>query len=767
MRRLLDESGLGQKQAVTRANKLLPDSVPELTVKRASERFAGDPGSTFHHVWALAEALLIACNKLKPRPADPGRGAVTAFELERLRSYEELRAQWCSWWHWLWEQARRDQPPGTDPRLSPYLVAAASFARIHPYPGLEDAPDPLPLPEGYVPQRALTLPVRDQTELASPGLAPAPATTGVEVSALDVFTSESPLSLLIGPPGCGKSTLLRIHVLDAADERTDGKRKRATAVPVLVPAVKLTGSEPLPEAMAEAVHELLGQYLPPDVSLTADFFEQCPDPQATWLVLVDGLDEIADHAARASLLDRLAQAARGTLYRIVVATRQIPPGDVATWKTEATRFELQPFFPDDLRSYAQDRFRSLGNPDHHTEQFITLIAEAGLDELARAPLMASMLCQLYAVAPGRRLPQGRSNVYGRFVEEMYRRNAHKRVADIQRQAIEALEASFQHIPDRQAVRAAAESTCNNLPKLINSLACQMFFEELTPTLDAVTSHPLARPPAPARRPEWNQFVACLLNSTGLLSVENGQLAFPHRTFLEFHAACYATRDKKESVRATRRLLNRGWMSLPGTWPFGPRDWRMTVRGHSLDRHLGADEASAREREDMSYAGFVLDLANDKGVAVKKRLMRVARTGGAKGGTFIALQAALGTRICPEAEAAARATLAYMALGAHTEPGAERLRAAETLVRLCDERGLEAFTAVADNPSLLVTLNPVYLPPRPDIPGTVPPPYSPTERAEARERTRRDTLVHLDAVMRDATLGDAARLQASRARAAIS
>lgn len=749
LRRLLRESGVDQSQARARANRLLPEAAAKLTAQRVSDRLSGDPGPDFPQLWALAEALLIECGEL----CAPGTDSSTAPEVKKW--FEAKRKRSYAFWHALWEVARAEPPLAPDPRPASYLRAAARFAHSHPYPSLPGTPPLPPLPEGCVARQVRPLP-------------PAAGYTGAAGEprpAADVFTSGSPVTVLIGAPGSGKSTLLRVHLLDSVDGGPDGRRKRPATVPVLVPATALTGTASLSQALATAVTGLLSRYPPSGAALAEDFFARRPRPKGTWLVLVDGLDEVADREARAGLLGRLADEAAtdGTPYRFVVATRPLPADELDVLGPDAARFELSPFTPEDLRGYARGRFRDLDDPDRHTELFTTSAADAGLGSLVRNPLMAAMLCGLYAADPGEPLPGGRTEIYGRFIDRIHGRNSHKRVAETQQRAIDALEEPFQRLPDRAAVRAAAERACNGLLELVDLFAHRMFFDGAPATLDLLAAHPAARRPEQVPGPDWHRFLGDLLRPTGLLSVQDGEPAFPHRTFLEYHAARHATCDPKTSAWAVRDLLDQGWFNPPALWPFGGKCWSMPVDRAPSRTPLGEEEVRVRELGDMSYAGFVFDLAERAGADPGKKLLRVARKGGAEGGKFIALQAALGTRISPETAAAARETLVRAALGPRRIPGRERVLAAETLVGLGDERGLDAFRAMAEDPRRLDTLDPWHMPLM-DFSRVAPP--SPQEMEETRRRTRRDTVARLDAVIRAAAPGAAVRPYATRARSSF-
>lgn len=99
----------------------------------------------------------------------------------------------------------------------------------------------------------------------------------------------------------------------------------------MVSAAALTTTDPLPTALAKAVTGDLRQVGLLD-ALTADFFRHHPRAGVSWLVLVDGLDEISDTDTRSAVLTMLAGAAaagRG-LYRFVVATRPLPAEELST-----------------------------------------------------------------------------------------------------------------------------------------------------------------------------------------------------------------------------------------------------------------------------------------------------------------------------------------------------------------------------------------------------------------------------------------------------
>ncbi len=206
----------------------------------------------------------------------------------------------------------------------------------------------------------------------------------------------------------------------------------------------------MPAVLAKATTRALSRFGLLD-ELTAEFFRRQPRTGVPWLVLVDGVDEIPDTDTRRAVLRLLAGVTAGqpTLYRFVVATRPLPARELDTLGPQVPRFQLQPFSGDNLLDYATKWFRDLENPGRHAKAFISGLQRSRLDVLARTPLMASMLCQLYAADPTRPLPEGRTSAYKAFVDLIYEQNTHKPVASTHDEAIQRLKGRHQIPKDNQ------------------------------------------------------------------------------------------------------------------------------------------------------------------------------------------------------------------------------------------------------------------------------------------------------------------------------
>ncbi|MDH6502512.1 hypothetical protein M2156_008822 [Streptomyces sp. SAI-149] len=775
LRRLLAESGLDKGIVVARANRLLDDwGVRRVSAPRFTERLSGQPGSNFAQLWALVAVMLVARGDLtQAEAAVPLRIRTTAGDgppaprarvgqtgdqpsVPRARAGRTSgagpgRAQGhCDYWYVLWESVREEPGPGPDRRLGVYLDAAARAHCGHAYPDLFSDDSAL-IADTYVPQLVVAT-ARGREGTGKPG------------PAAEVFAAVCGSSLLVAGSGGGKSTLMRIHAAETAAQLVD--RHSGKDVPVLVRAVKLAARGPFAHVLAAAASDALADQLAPG-ALIADLFRRRPSPKANWLVLVDGLDEIPARA-RTTLLRTLAAAEQEGPYRFVVSTRPLPRDELEAMPPAWARFDLLPFTAEDLHGYARARFADLTDRDGHVERFSALLAESGLAELARTPLMAALLCRLYAQTPGQRLPNGRTAVYREFVDRVYNQNTHKDVIESHQRAIEALVRPFQHVPDRDAVISAASTARNELLDLVGHLAFQLLYARAGTFAEAVADHPLSCPPSPLSAREWHAFLREMLSATGLLTAQGGELAFPHRTFMEYHAARCATRTRTERAWELWHLLDSRWVRPP-TWPFTRKTWSMSVMKVNFLSILGFYGLPTLTHADMSYAGFVLDLVDahgGPGANVRIRYLRIATRGGGEGGTFVTLQAALGTLVPAQAADAARATLARVALSGRRISGEQRLLAAETLCRVGDERGLEALRAMAEDPQQLDVIDQWHAPFRLQAMPYIFAPITPYEVEIMRRDSRRDTESKLEAMMRDPTLPEMARGEAGRVRVAF-
>ncbi|MFF1548068.1 HEAT repeat domain-containing protein [Streptomyces sp. NPDC058291] len=548
----LDELGKTQTAAIAEANKRRKSHKPQFmsTVngwfpKKEGKRKPSVPPD-FEDLWSVVAVIL---------------EWTTGKDKQYLEGTERPR------WKELHEDARR----GTimDEEVRGYLAAARKAADKHPYP---DDSAPSSLSTVYVHQRSRPA-ARDGHAAPGDGSAIGASGTGGAVPtepAEAVFVKAEPMCVLIAGPGTGKSTLLRARLRDTAGELLDDTHKPGKfgpAVPVRVSAHDLVGEDRhVPDVLAETTGRLseFGR-LP---TLTPDRFLKRPWTGAHWQLLVDDLDELPNAHMRRAVLEKLANAVgshRATwsrcrtsstpsalaaphdypqpLYRCVVATRPLAEGELDVLDDalgfKAPHYELQPFTSHDVHAYLERYFRTRWPQEeatHRARHFAGALRNASLDELARTPLMAFMLCRLYLAKPERPLPNGRAAVYEEFTNLLYDNNESKHVAESHEESITRLVESVQSPRARKEAEAAARNVHEKLPELIRHVAHRRLSDHRTPVIEALASHEAVQRPGKIRQERWEAFLENLLRHTGLLVHRADGLGFPHQTFLEYHAA---------------------------------------------------------------------------------------------------------------------------------------------------------------------------------------------------------------------------------------
>ena len=520
------------------------------------------------HLLPIAEILAVS-DELRKTHAEP-ESRQRAW-LDRL---DDARVQAGGWRY-----------PG--PAIRDYLTTALQAAEQHPYPGVDPGKVPPTLSEVYVHQEAR----------AGPGAEDLPR----EAQMLPARTVFEPpgSSVLVGTAGSGKSSLFRIAVTTEVREWQGGKPIRW--VPVRVQAADLVAARTVPAAIAASVCDDLCTFGLKQ-SWPAETFARPPFPDAEWLVLVDGLDELISADQRQDVLTKLAglNARDERIFRFVVATR--PPAEDNSaiplgWAPR--RFELLPFTDGQFSKVAANWFElELPEVADAVEQFLIQVRERELAEIARNPLMAAILCQLFASAPGSSLPPGRSRIFDAFEELLSNRMYSRSRGGIRYQLEAALERFGKIAVD------AGETLLARAPDLIRYLAWRRISGDTTATMDLVSNRLAGLKPRHVSATAWQGVLRDLLRRSGVLQERAGDFVFFHRTIAEHLAAQHVAADPGLSDDEFSRVFNQPlWQEVQSYARFLVATWagRPDLPG-TLNRVL--------EESGLAGARFVTSLQTD-------------------------------------------------------------------------------------------------------------------------------------------------------------
>jgi transcriptional regulator with XRE-family HTH domain len=553
----------------------------------------------------------------------------------------------------------RDRAESRVRRLDLYLAAAQRAAREHPYPGVFPGVVP-PLSAVYLRQHATRLNGERSARTSRPA---------------EEVLAESQTSVLVAGPGGGKSSLLRSLVATVTAEWIAGRG--ASGIPVVVPAAAL-GEGPLGPALAAAVSADLAPYGLIE-NLPAEFFASAPSPGATWRILIDGLDEVADPDTRSRMLRTIAAVSHGeqaALYRFVIATRPLPDSELRLLGSDVPCYELRPFDAEQVPEIVGSWLREFGLPDPEeiARNFTMALRRTRLIDLARIPLMAAMLSQVHATDPTQPLASNRGQIFEDFIALLWERQP---ALDLTVPGSASL-ARY----GRSAV-TRAEECVTRLGAILERLAAERRLGDTTPAIMLVEMYPAAQRPTgvPVRR--WRAFLHAALRGTGLLTDQAGDLVFLHQTLLEYFAARYALREPESARVALREAFHQ---------------LRQRDNVRRIASRLGASAPlrihERSPKNDPSFVGFLVDLAQTSHRADTTRHLRhlASRSAGPDGWRFIAELSKLGTAAPPEVLTAAAGNLYRRATNLHIE-GHERFRSAVTLIELDLARATEALLGI--------------------------------------------------------------------------
>ena len=239
-----------------------------------------------------------------------------------------------------------------------------------------------------------------------------------------------PLFLLLGAPGSGKTTLLRhlTTLLARGEAATTLALPDKPLLPILVPlrnfgrflaAHSKEFTNPAPAALRTFIEEYFREY---DLGLPADFFQRRLR-EGGCLLLLDGLDEVADRDLRAQVAQMVSAFIRHYARqgnRFGLASRPKGYDEVAAYLPRPVIGWVQPLQPEGRDTLVTKLLSVLeSNPVRCREDVRVLLKDlrtkSKVDELSRNPLFCTTLVLVYKYR-GTTLPERRVDVYHELVE---------------------------------------------------------------------------------------------------------------------------------------------------------------------------------------------------------------------------------------------------------------------------------------------------------------------------------------------------------------
>ncbi|GGQ82389.1 hypothetical protein GCM10010166_60670 [Couchioplanes caeruleus subsp. azureus] len=324
-----------------------------------------------------------------------------------------------------------------------------------------------------------------------------------------------------GGPGAGKSFMVAEIVLRSArwwlsarGWSRPGGAPYGPVIPVVVQARALLDAD-LPAALATTWGHVDG--------VTRELFTRPPAPYASWLILIDSLDEVVDPAGRARILRRVGAYldTDGTGSRVAVASRPLSEGELRElWARDVQSFRLRSFTADDVRAFALGWFTfRLGAPSGVQEEvgrFLSRIRSAGLEPVVRVPLLCSMAALVYDADRDQELPTSRADLYGEFI-------------GLLRRSRDGVEPSG----------AFDVWLATELSHLLTTLAVAQIRQDRRRLVDVAADWVRANAPDDLRaapQAAWIGTVRSRLMASGLCTLQGPDIAFIHHSVAEYLAA---------------------------------------------------------------------------------------------------------------------------------------------------------------------------------------------------------------------------------------
>lgn len=467
----------------------------------------------------------------RDRHSDLGARFVTMFAVsEKLP--EALSAQDSpSLREWLGlltdSQLRNGRQKYAGPQLRAYLSAARAVASVHPYAlALPQAPQ---LENVYVRQLATQADSEHQEDADAdhPEQGHDLSRRGPVTEATSVVENMHG-AVVIGGPGSGKSSLLRHLTAVLADRWLSGAAQ--THVPIRVMAESLAGDAPLAEALARGTTRELGATaLEP---FSDQLVQHDPVVDTPWLVMIDGVDEILDENLRRKVLRVIEYHRESATFKFLVASRPLPTAEMRILtKSGIPLYFIEPFSESQLPALAAKWFAALEmtNAEELLGKFIWQLADSHMRQLARIPLIATMICIVFASNGDETLPASRKELYARFVEVLLGKQIGQlNIRSQFKGRIAAHGSGFE---------SSVDALINNLRSVLQVTAYERQSGRQESVGDLALDYLRELKPAQLQSELWDSLAREAMRQSGLVVERSGHFSFLHQTIEEYMAAC--------------------------------------------------------------------------------------------------------------------------------------------------------------------------------------------------------------------------------------
>lgn len=343
--------------------------------------------------------------------------------------------------------------------------------------------------------------------------------------------------VIIGPPGSGKTTLLKHVTLTLAADDKPRNSAKIDALPILLflrdhaPTIMTEPSF----SLVQAVQERLKIW---DVSIPADWFEAALQ-RGQCLVMLDGLDEVADAAMRQHVVDWVQrQIQRYGKNRFLISSR--PFGYYSNPLQQVTLLDVRPFTIEQVKKfvhnwYLANEIMSAQKDDPGVRMDARRGAEDLLWRLRQVPVLLEMAVNPLLLTMIATVHRYRSSLPGRRVE------LYAEICEV-------------FLGKRQQARGLTfDLTPAQKQRVLQSLAYYMMRHNMREIAIEeaiqVIEYPLQRVKGPQQKDgvdSGEEFLKTTENSSGLIvEREVGFYSFAHLTFQEYLAAAHVLDQKLE------------------------------------------------------------------------------------------------------------------------------------------------------------------------------------------------------------------------------